>query len=355
MGDMPSVEDVYSKVKGSDPVDTAARQVGALRQLSGIVRALSAGGDLGNSVTPEEQQLSAKYISASQEVDRRGLALVASSSTTTVGPNAPAPTWFRARMNYDTEAYRDELLGLFSPRLKAIYQSRFGTFAARKAGFREQAAAAEKADRDRKAEWALERQRADEAATGEETARADAKKLADASDVQMANDSAKAKAKGTDMSIFGAFRIAEPLSLPKCANGSSSRSFCIVSDELVAFPLKMVPAWVAYDGAGIVIRGKTLVSVHFPQVRGDDGLRRDLVKKYGRPRRETPISFSNAFGKSTKGSNLEWELPGLHVEFTLHETQGNDDLLGELLVEAESAYKERRTCEGEEEAQRRPL
>src|SRR5882724_4170884 len=166
MGDMPSVEDVYSKVKGSDPVDTAARQVGALRQLSGIVRALSAGGDLGNSVTPEEQQLSAKYISASQEVDRRGLALVASSSTTTVGPNAPAPTWFRARMNYDTEAYRDELLGLFSPRLKAIYQSRFGTFAARKAGFREQAAAAEKADRDRKAEWALERQRADEAAAG---------------------------------------------------------------------------------------------------------------------------------------------------------------------------------------------
>lgn len=90
--EMPTVADVLQRTPGSDPVDTAARQVAAFNQLFWIMRVLRPGGEFGNSPTsPQENALGQTYNAAKQEAESRGQSLVAKTVTATSGPESAGP------------------------------------------------------------------------------------------------------------------------------------------------------------------------------------------------------------------------------------------------------------------------
>jgi hypothetical protein len=123
--EMPTVADVLQKTSGSDPVDTAARQAGAFNQLIGVMRVLRQGGEFGRIPTsPQENALGQTYLTAKQEAERRGQSLMAKTATATSGPESAAPKWFRAKDQYDNEAFRRELLSGSWPRLWDVYRAR---------------------------------------------------------------------------------------------------------------------------------------------------------------------------------------------------------------------------------------
>jgi hypothetical protein len=380
---MPSVEEVYSRVSGADPVDTLARQLGAFRQLAGIVRSLSAGGDFGNSMTIEEQQLSARYIGAAQEVDRKGT--IVARSAATAGGAASAPPWFSARMTYDSEAYRDELLNLFSPRLKDIYQSRFGTFAAKTAPMRERANAQIRADQDQKAKQAAEQKKAEADTERLKAATESAREAYEARKVSEANNRRAALADGAscekhkiDTNICGV-PLGTPLNLPDCTAVSHVEDALlgkkVVTDKTclsigedgsseVRFGKDVCPKWITTTNNALgefgtdfgmssmstEMTADVLSSVTFTFVSGlENGVstsevesaQKQLRAKYGRPTRVGHGKITNGYGAVTrKTEEPEWSLPAggppcLHVTYTA------DARIDTVTIELHSKMKER--------------
>jgi hypothetical protein len=82
----------------------------------------------------------------------------------------------------------------------------------------------------------------------------------------------------------------------------------------------------------------------------------EKYEKYGKVRSNS-VTFSNTFGGASKGEELEWHLPGLHVQFTLDRAQAGDPggLTGVLLIEVESASRLRTQKHQERDAKRTKL
>ena len=64
--EMPSVERVKAEIKGSDPVDTSARQSGAFQRLQDIIKTLAGPRFQSNEFTPDESRLINQYFNAWQ-------------------------------------------------------------------------------------------------------------------------------------------------------------------------------------------------------------------------------------------------------------------------------------------------
>ena len=114
--DMPTVAFVTAKTQGGSPLDTAARLSGALRQLVFTVRALSQGGEFGDTMTPEERVLSKVYSDAESQASTRGHAiLTAAGATGAAGPDSAAAKWMHATIDYGSEKFRREVLAEVAP------------------------------------------------------------------------------------------------------------------------------------------------------------------------------------------------------------------------------------------------
>lgn len=119
LSQFPTVERVKAEIKGSDPVDTSARQAGALWQLQEVVKAL-AGPRFQNSfgLTRDEDNLTRQYFLAWQRFGYRE----------NEPPAQDKPRWYKLREFYQNDpGFRDELLGrFFPPELRAAYDRATG-------------------------------------------------------------------------------------------------------------------------------------------------------------------------------------------------------------------------------------
>lgn len=104
LSQMPTVERVKAEIKGSDPLDTAARQMGAFWRLMGIIKALAGPRFQSNQSTADEIRLMLRYEDAWQRYQYR----------VNSPPPADQPRWHKLRDFYDTDpALLDELLQRF--------------------------------------------------------------------------------------------------------------------------------------------------------------------------------------------------------------------------------------------------
>jgi hypothetical protein len=117
LADMPTVAQVEAKIHGSDSADTAVRQSAAFGQLCWIVRALSAGGEFGNTMAPEETAQCAVYQKAASDI----------AKAASVGlPAFGHDSWVMRTQRFSTDDARKEVLNEFSPKIRELYEARMG-------------------------------------------------------------------------------------------------------------------------------------------------------------------------------------------------------------------------------------
>jgi hypothetical protein len=147
--EMPSVERVMSEIQGSDPADTAVKQIGAFMQ---IIKLMPMVRDVTGRLTPAEKKLIADYKAAYARIWESRPELKSKSS---VAPTDLGLVWSPLR-GYDVDKqFREELLQrLFSPALRDQYAKAMAEEEAQK---RAKDAAREKAwkEQDAKREAAL--------------------------------------------------------------------------------------------------------------------------------------------------------------------------------------------------------
>jgi hypothetical protein len=204
---------------------------------------------------------------------------------------------------------------------------------------------------------------------------------------------AKAKAAGVDTKVFGV-PLGEPLSLPRCAT-ANERKRETRSNEL-ANPLKNMDLLGAFrgvqtsttcqsDGAmmafmGAILGGKgadryimlakdscpnwayceVVASLHEGNLAGvavmilpgagEDTVGKQLRAKYGKPTRKETAQYQNEYGARYEVDELEWVLPGLHVEYKPGPTGG-----GVVAIVTETGYKALKAKEAVQEAQQPKL
>jgi len=111
----PTVAEVAAKAQGATPVETAALQTAVFRKLSSWVRAVSAGGEFGNDMTPAERERARAYTRASTDAERRGRALL-------TGERNPNPRWLELDSQAESKAHGivrgswPKLAGMFAER-----------------------------------------------------------------------------------------------------------------------------------------------------------------------------------------------------------------------------------------------
>jgi len=131
LNEMPAVERVVAEVKGIDPMDTAARQMGAFWQLQQMIKNL-AGPRQYRNLTPDEGRLLGLYAYGYQQAEKP------------YESYPDRPKWFQMHSFYEVDdAFLDELLQkFFSPGLRGQYLQVLGEKHARAL---ERSRAAEKA------------------------------------------------------------------------------------------------------------------------------------------------------------------------------------------------------------------
>ncbi len=102
--EFPPVERVKAEIKGSDPVDTSARQIGALWQLQQMVKTLAGPRFQSNEFTPDESRLIGSYFNAWQQFQYKDNS----------PPPPDQPRWRKLREVYEQDpGVREELLQKF--------------------------------------------------------------------------------------------------------------------------------------------------------------------------------------------------------------------------------------------------
>lgn len=120
LGEFPAAERVVAEIKGNNPRDTQARQVGALRQLWHLVASLA----VGRNETADETRLRQSYNLAMGAIDRPMMASFDPKETARLGAQSPRARWVALCSMYEHDAdLREELLTkFFSPG----FRTRFG-------------------------------------------------------------------------------------------------------------------------------------------------------------------------------------------------------------------------------------
>ena len=118
LNQMPSVARVRAEIKGTDALDTGARQMGAFEQLMGIINALAGPRYKSREFTPDENRVKGQYFNAWQRFQYK--------------ENAPLPQdqprWAKLRAFYENDpGFRDELLQqFFSAEFRTAYYRAVG-------------------------------------------------------------------------------------------------------------------------------------------------------------------------------------------------------------------------------------
>jgi hypothetical protein len=118
--EMPAPARVLADMRGSDNLDTIARQWGALYQLRNIISEMSEGRIYLNQLTDSEKQLNQAYFKAMSDLPTPTFD---EDETKRLGMNSPRARWFGLRTRYELdESFRNELLKrYFSPEWQAKY------------------------------------------------------------------------------------------------------------------------------------------------------------------------------------------------------------------------------------------
>lgn len=110
LAEMPSADRVRAEIRGPDPMETAARQMGACWQLQEIIKGVAGPRFLGNQLTGDEKHWIGQYAAACQQAAEPFA-------------NYPdRPTSYRMHARYETSSeFLDGLLGrFFSPGLQEM-------------------------------------------------------------------------------------------------------------------------------------------------------------------------------------------------------------------------------------------
>jgi tetratricopeptide (TPR) repeat protein len=113
LSQMPSTARVRAEVKGTDALDTAARQMGAFKQLMELINTLAGPRYQSNEFTPDESRVKGNYFDAWQRFTYRENS----------PPPQDQPRWAKLRAFYEKDpGFLDELLRrFFSPEFRAQY------------------------------------------------------------------------------------------------------------------------------------------------------------------------------------------------------------------------------------------
>jgi len=110
VSEFPEPAQVLAEIKGNNPRDTQARQVGALRQLWHMVASLATG----RAETASESRLRQSYNVASGTIDRAMMASFDAGETLRLGAQSPRARWVALCSMYEhDETLREQLLATF--------------------------------------------------------------------------------------------------------------------------------------------------------------------------------------------------------------------------------------------------
>jgi hypothetical protein len=195
---------------------------------------------------------------------------------------------------------------------------------------------------------------------------------------------AKAKAAGVDTKVFGV-PLGEPLRLPRCATanerknarqeidfgsafrGVQTSTTCQSEGAMMAFMGTLLggkgadryimlskdscPNWAYCEVVASLHEGNLagIVVMILPSA-GEDPVGKQLRAKYGKPTRKETAQYQNEYGARYEVDELEWVLPGLHVEYKPGPKGG-----GVVAIETETGHKALEAKEAVQEAQQPKL
>jgi hypothetical protein len=319
LSEFPPVDRILNDIHADDPLENAARQMGALLQMNHIIVDLSEGRAARNQLTSDEFEKVQTYKAAQSRI----LATLADKTA-------------RAARGYDSDlTFRQELVKrYFSAALQA--------------------------------QWA--RANASAATAAPSAARppsSSAKPAVSPPDRGIV----KAQAAGVDTKVFG-IPLGDPVALPKCDNPSRTQVNCFVivggdplsgllgaivgappkpRDDKTELTIYMAepgcPTWLTTCTFLATVQGGRLVAA-FLGTKGR-GVERtvaaELRSKYGnRVSMQERIITPNNGAQQFSVQDLDWELPGLHVEYKVVDNTIND---GYVRIESETLYEARRAKE----------
>lgn len=342
LNEMPAVERVKREITAADPKDQAARQVGAFQHLNDIIEELSQGRTAIGTQTPDEDRLRQQYMTARFDVQGAALKQYGDDSLQML-----------RRFDEDPGLRLEILTKFFSPAFQARVLAVRRDLDAGMARMRQQNTAFGGA--------AIAQTQAAAA-----TKAAPAKPAAPPAPTSPPDASiAKARAANVDTKVFG-LQLGEPLSLPKCKLDllSATKVTCIWEDDLADALLGLVglgngslttirlapdscPSWLADCQAVAELDGGRLASVVLqpdgPKV--DERVRTELQGKYGtRATRQQRFIRPDNGGAEFEVWDMDWELPGLHVEYKV---VGATIFKGTLIIETERMWSQRKAKEKE--------
>jgi hypothetical protein len=359
LSQFPSVERVKSEIKGSDAMDTAARQMGAFWQLRQIIETL-AGPRFYRSPTPDEKRLTGLYSNAHYTVSQP------------YASYPDKPKWYQMHAFYETDSeFGEELFKRFlSPALQEEYLKARGQAMARSQARADAQRAATNRANTTDANAAEGPVAVPQPTPAVPKATPSATRGSDPS-------IAKAKAANVDTKVFG-IPLGEQLQLPACERTlfgpkSVTPSTCVRqrdwAENLVSQMQAEItgikedpnvvsiwlgqdscPAWL--DGCsvyGLLHDGLFVAVVMLTKGHNvDQAVAKELRLKYGPQTRIKPgeVIPSSANRRPFKVNDLEWSLPGLHVEYDVvlkGESEGHVENVerGRVRIEAEAAYQRR--------------
>jgi hypothetical protein len=111
--------------------------------------------------------------------------------------------------------------------------------------------------------------------------------------------------------------------------------------------------------AEVLLSNGVLVAVKIGTsgIKDVDKTSKELREKYGPTTFVKPVTYTPRVGNTLKANDLDWRLPGLHVEYSAVLKKANSTQVvsidaGSIYVETESAYQRRLAKEKEQEKSR---
>lgn len=344
LSEMPVPARVLAEIKGKDAEDAGERQMGAFMALVKMIDDLADGLEhrSDRQLTPDEQRITMVYQQAYRDV------------------------WYKVKNTYgkqyagDYDHDRDLLVELLDKFFSANFRTQF---------FKVNGLAA--------AWYKKVHANGATSGNGESSNLNTGAGAANNSDARSAraNDSsiAKARAANIDTTVFG-LQLGEPLRLPTCAGPSSlfqDHPTCFYEDSGIAKEIgtmigsvpdpNTIENWrlvFVHKGprAEVLLYNGLLAAVKFETkgINDEPQWAKDLREKYGPPTLVKPFTYTPRTGNTLKANDLEWRLPGLHVEYSAVLKKANSSEVitvdgGSIYVETEAAYQRRLAKEKEQE------
>jgi hypothetical protein len=339
LSEMPAPARVLAEIKGKDAADAGGRQMGAFMALVTMINDMAYGLEhrSDRQLTPDEQRLTLVYQQTYRDV------------------------WYKVKGTYgkqyagDYDHDRDLLVEL----LDKFFSANFRTQYFKVNGFA--AAWYKKVHANGAMSRSGESSNPNTGSANNPDARS-----ARGTDTSIA----KARAANVDTKVFG-LQLGEPLRLPTCASMFDVPATCFYEDPGI---MKEIESALGGTTAGNINENWRLIFVHqgpraevllyeglLAAVKSDTkGINdepqwaKELREKYGPPTLVKPFTYTPRIGNTLKANDLEWRLPGLHVEYSAVRKKANSTEVitvdgGYVYVETEAAYQRRLAKEKEQE------